>query len=790
MNSVGEVQNMLRTQSHRILHWLAAWVLVCLVGCGQQDLSQRPDILLITIDTLRADRIGCYGYTAAATPTMDRLAAEGTRYDYCVAPAPITLPSHAAIMTGQLPARLGVRNNGTYRLGSQPPTLAEVLAQNGYLTGAFVAALPVASQFGLDRGFVHYDDELPAQGSGLFRYAERPADAVVQAALAWLGGQKRQGPVFLWVHFFEPHAPYTPPPAFERAFAERPYDGEVAATDAALAELLAGCRRLRPDNWLTVLTSDHGEGLGEHGEQTHAFFLYESTLRVPLILHAPGEVPAGEVISEPVGLIDLAPTILELAGSDDRRLIPDGIALDPRRQPPRRDLVSETLAGMEGCGWSPAFSLRHGTQKVIRSARSRAFDLATDPGEQQNLLTAESPSWTDSLLVRVTRFIAGLDTLPPQDEVTRQLTAAERQKLLALGYVVGSADAGASSSPGSDMLQRMAELPDAEDRITAQANVEKAQELIRNADYLDAVALLEPVLTENSLNANARSLLAGCFRALERQPEAIAQYTLLVQQLPRRLEPRINLARVLSATNRPLAAVEHYKAAISLDPGNMSLLREAVVFFVQYRQYDPALAALADAAARLDLTAREQAFLHEAHARIHLARGEPGRGVDHLDQARAIANGPDLQILAVQYAAASEDWQGVKDLLSTAIPAVKLHPTCQVLMARAQAELGERAAGLAALRACLRQDPAWAGAHAELAQLLSQDSARDEALSHARRAVELAPGTPAYHLTYLELLLGAQRFKEAASHAERALQTFPNHAGIRSLAVQLRDQKK
>lgn len=619
--------------------WLTVWALVVLAGgCGQPGDARRPDILLITIDTLRADRVGCYGYQPAATPTLDRLAAAGTRYAYCVAPAPVTLPSHASIMTGQLPARLGVRNNGTYRLGAGPTTLAEALARKGYATGAFVAAFPVAARFGLDRGFDHYDDELQGHGEGMFSYAERPAAEVTGSALDWVASRERGKPLFLWVHFFEPHAPYTPPAPFDRSFADQPYDGEVAAADAAVAELLVGCRRLRPDLWLTVLTSDHGEGLGEHGEDSHAFFLYETTLRVPLIMHAPGLIPTGEVVNEPVGLIDLAPTILNLAGITDHRVVSDGIALVPGQQPPRRDLISETLAGLECCGWSPAFSLRHGLQKVILSAQSRAYDLASDPGEQHDLLLSGSSTWVDALHRRATRFVAALDTMQGSaaagGDVTRQLTAAEKQQLTALGYVVGGGAGGQTAAPGSDLLRRMTELPDAGERLQAHGDVGQAQKLIGSGEYQAAIALLEPVLTENPLNSNARSLLAGSYRELGRHDEALAEFSWLVEQLPRRLEPRINLARELIATGDPQAAVEHYSQAIALAPEDFSLLQEAVIHCVRYRRYGVALTALRAATALPDLSPADRSLLDEAQARIHLARGEPERGEAYLARTR------------------------------------------------------------------------------------------------------------------------------------------------------------
>src|SRR5687768_9603817 len=243
----------------------------------------NQNVLLITIDTLRADALGSYG-GRAATPALDRLAAEGVRFDFAHAHAVVTLPSHSSILTGQYPFQHGIRDNSGYRLGAKARTAATMLKGAGYATAAFVAAFPVHSRFGLNQGFDAYDDRFgETRAPSDFEMPERPASAVVPLARAWIAAPPSRQPWFVWLHVFDPHAPYRPPPPFDTQYASRPYDGEVAATDAALAPLLDQVRASGKPT-LVVVTSDHGEALGDHGEGTHGLFAYESTLRVPLIV--------------------------------------------------------------------------------------------------------------------------------------------------------------------------------------------------------------------------------------------------------------------------------------------------------------------------------------------------------------------------------------------------------------------------------------------------------------------------------------------------------------------------
>lgn len=434
-------------------------------GRPQADLHRigGQNVLLITIDTLRADALSAYG-GPAATPALDRLAVEGVRFDFAHAHAVLTLPSHASILTGQYPFQHGLRDNSGYRLPGDARTAATILKQAGYATAAFVAAFPLHSRFGLNAGFDVYDDRFgDAHAPTEFNMPERPASAVVPLARNWMAGRASAPPWFVWVHVFDPHAPYRPPPPFDAKYAGQPYYGEVAATDAALAPLLDDVRNsARPT--LVIVTGDHGEGLGDHGEEAHGIFAYESTLRIPLIiaevggatsgssiLSALGRTRAGEVSSVAARHIDILPTILDAVGQP----VPSdlhGRTLLPREardagSPPRATYF-EAMSGMLNHGWAPLTGVLVGRDKFIDLPIAERYDLASDPAEQSNL-AGRSPERDRILAAALGAFTPAL----PGQRVTEDSEAAAR--LRALGYVAGEAPAKAQYSEADDPKRLM-----------------------------------------------------------------------------------------------------------------------------------------------------------------------------------------------------------------------------------------------------------------------------------------------------------------------------------------------
>lgn len=404
-----------------------------LAGCSRPPAVHREaglNVLLITIDTLRADAIGASGNSRASTPTIDRLAADGVRFTAAHAHTVVTLPSHANILSGLYPGHHGVHENSGFRFPADLDTLATRLKARGYRTGAFVSAFPLDRRFGLDRGFDVYDDRYgKGQERSAFRVAERPGADTVAAARAWIE-QAPAGPWFAWVHLYEPHFPYAPPEPFASRFAADPYLGEVAAADAALAPLVTPLvAQGTSGRTLVVLTGDHGEALGEHGETTHGLFAYEGTLHVPLVLFAP-RLFGPRVVNDSVRHVDILPTVLDAVAAESPKPV-DGrsiLALAEGGALPSVPSYFESLSASLNRGWAPLYGIVRGTTKYIDLPIAELYDLSADPREQHNLFAARGDEANQ--LERL------LQTARADDRSTaRQVESAEtRERLRSLGY--------------------------------------------------------------------------------------------------------------------------------------------------------------------------------------------------------------------------------------------------------------------------------------------------------------------------------------------------------------------
>jgi len=418
-------------------------------------LEARTDqnVLLVTLDTLRADALGVYG-GRAATPNLDRLASSGARFTFAHAHAVVTLPSHTSILTGQLPYEHGMRDNSGFRVKDGTPSIATQLKAAGFTTGAFVAGFPLSKRFGLTPGFDVYDDQMPElKGDVSFSMPERRADVVVSKATEWIGAQS--GRSFTWVHLFDPHSPYSPPPEFAARYSSQPYDGEVAFVDHALGPLFDRLATLsRPT--VVIVTSDHGESLGEHGELTHGMFAYEPTLRVPLIVAtidpAQRRASQGRVIDSPARHIDIAPTVLDVAGlqpasgllgSSLREVIAAGDG-------PDRPMYFEAMTYNLVRGWAPLRGVITGREKYIDLPIPELYDLAADPRESRNL-AAGTPERLQVLGNTLRTYDVALPSRPGQESADVAAT------LRSLGYVTGSAPAKKAYTEADDP-KRLAEV--------------------------------------------------------------------------------------------------------------------------------------------------------------------------------------------------------------------------------------------------------------------------------------------------------------------------------------------
>jgi arylsulfatase A-like enzyme/Tfp pilus assembly protein PilF len=504
-------------------------LLLPLAGCRHNEPESVPtaprdvNVLLITLDTTRADHLSCYNPGRARTPHLDSLAARGVRFVHATAQVPLTLPSHACIMTGSYPTVHGLRDMGGFVLESSHPTIASLSQAAGFSTGAFVGSRVVARHFGLSHGFEVYDDDMGGETEegklpGVF--PERRAGVVTDRALAWLK-QNGQRKFFLWAHYYDPHAPYDPPEPFKRQYAQTPYDGEIAYMDAQVGRLLDGLDQLGlGSRTLIIAVGDHGESLGEHGELTHGIFLYDATLHIPLIIAGP-DVPHGKVIEDQVRSIDLHPTamaFLRLPPSPEAQ----GVSLWPLMQQGThvRSNYSygETLYPRTYMGWSELRAMRTDDWKFILAPRPELYDLHRDPGELQNLI-AQHRTEAEQYQQLIWK-IAG--TQGKTEKVTAvPMDAQTRRELESLGYVGGGS---------TREIQLGVDAPDPKDRIAVMKLLEEGQKLLNTHDNTRAVQIMEQVLRQDPGNPMGHVCLAMAFERAGQLERAVSVYEDAIQR--------------------------------------------------------------------------------------------------------------------------------------------------------------------------------------------------------------------------------------------------------------------
>jgi choline-sulfatase len=559
--------------------WVTLAAAIALAACTQPAPDAPPiaarHLLLVTIDTLRADRVGAYGHAAARTPTLDGLARDGTRFDRAYSVAPITLTAHASLLTGRYPPAHQARHNGM-AVDAALPTLAHTLKGAGFATGAFVAAFPLDRRFGLAGGFDTYGDRWPRAADGR-PVDERPGRAVVDEATAWIAGNRTRR-MFLWVHLFEPHAPYGAA-GDGRPVAAR-YDDEVAEADAQVRRLLEALGPERAAT-LVVAAADHGEAFGEHGEIGHSLFVYDTTLRVPLLMAGPG-VPAGRVFAGPVSLVDVMPTALA------RLAVPappgDGVDLTSvlagKGDTGARALYAESFAPLLDFGWSPLRALRVEGRKYIAAPRPELYDLGADPDETQDLATR-----VPDLARRLAAQVEGIS--PARlERPAAAIDGEAARRLQSLGYVASRpAGAAASLADPKDRRQLAARIATvtsgeavgpaleqalrailAEDPANPQANLRLGTVLAASNRCGEAEAHLSAAIRAGMPTADAHLGLAGCLAAARRFADADRVLAEGLQTEPDNAVVIANQGLLRSSQGRPLEAVSYLERAVALDP--------------------------------------------------------------------------------------------------------------------------------------------------------------------------------------------------------------------------------
>ena len=569
----------------------------------------RPSVLLVTLDTTRDDAVD-----ATSAPAIVGLARSGMRYASAWSSAPLTLPSHASLLSGRDPGAHGLRENGLEALGREVPLVQEAFRAAGYRTAAFVASRILDRRFGLDRGFELYDDRMAAERVGEFGYAERPAAEVAAAAAAWLG-QGGAGPRFLWVHFYDPHAPYAPPVlAAERPELER-YRAEVAAADRAVGELVA--RLPERERWLVAVVGDHGEAFGEHGEREHGLLLHQTTLQVPLVLAGPG-VPAGRTIATPVATRRLAATLASLAGIAAAGIAGPALPLAAGEEP--LPILHESVYPASVHGWSPIAAVTLGELRLVGGPRPRLFDLAHDPAELVDRLATAS----DRARPLKRSLDAYLDS-HPFDQRAPPPDAETARWLASLGYLSGATGRAGTLDPaeGVKLVARFEEAVELQRR----GELEPARKLLAEllAKSPDSVPFLARAAALDRAAGRADESRARLRRAIELQPRSEFLHTALGEEL---LASADETSR---ATGR-----EHLRAAVRLAPAHA-----------------PAWLALAQDAARSQGAAGEERLLGEA-----VAAGVES-GAVHLRLAQLLlarSAGADAESQAARALALLPDW--------------------------------------------------------------------------------------------------------------------------------------
>jgi arylsulfatase A-like enzyme/Tfp pilus assembly protein PilF len=523
------------------------------------DVDTDRNILIVTIDTLRADALGSYG-GGAATPNLDRLAARGARFDFAHAHAVVTLPSHASIMSGTYPYQHGVRDNTGYRFNAAQPTIASLLKAQGFATGAFIGGFPLDRRFGLNAGFDRYDDRLDPASATDAGERERRADAVVTSAVTWIGEQ--QGKWLAWVHVYDPHATYAPPKEFADRYPNAPYLGEVSWTDYALGPLFDRLGALSR-NTLIVVTADHGEGLGDHGELTHGIFAYEATLRVPLIIAEVGgrQTPTGVTVSTPVRHVDLLPTLLDAAGVP----APAGLSGASLRDVVARGAGDERPSYFEAMmpavtrGWAPLRGVVSGHEKYIDLPVRELYDLAADPREADNLATRERPR-----AQVLFNLLKGFNIDPPSRAQAETPETLER--LRSLGYIGGGTAAVRETYTEADDPKRL---------ITLEQLLNQAGEDQREGRPDAAAAIYRQVIAERPDTEDAYRKLALVYWRQGNAAKAIETLELALRNGVTQSEVRIKLGQYLAEAGQPGRAIDLLAATAGDDPDAIIALGNA-----------------------------------------------------------------------------------------------------------------------------------------------------------------------------------------------------------------------
>jgi len=710
----------------------AAWVFVARPRLGRGLLGPRArNLLLVSIDTLRADHLGSYGYAAAQTPRLDALARSGLRFARATTVVPLTLPAHASLLTGTFPAWHGVRDNGGFYVGEDQTTLAETLRDKGYRTGGFVSSFVLDGRWGIAQGFDTYFDDFDLEkfgGQAGMDVIQRKGSETVDQAVSWLGAD-RDRPFFAWVHLYDPHTPYEAAEPYRSRFPATlngAYDAEIAVADAQVGRLLDALEVAgRLDDTVVVVTGDHGEMLGEHGEATHGFFIYEAATHIPVIVAGPG-VPA-RAVDDRIRIVDLMPTALELLGIPAPAAV-QGVSLMPLARGQRLSLIaqSESWYPRYHYGWSELVSVQDERFHYIRAPRPELYDLQADPRELQDRSqddAARLAALDRALETHLQRTASAAAAKGPQ-----AMDSETEEKLAALGYV------GASGG-GRHMEERP--RGDPKDKIGLYNLIKQASGASAEGRLEEAIAKVQEALRADPEIVEAYMLL-GNFQKKARQPEAaIASYRRALERDPEHQGALFSLAVAYKDSGRLEEARVGFERARSLDPRNGRVLWQLADLLIRKGDHVQAQAVIEDALSR---KVEEHRFL--------LKLGESQIEAKRYDEAErslrlALEKKPELD-------------------------------TANFNLGLVHEERGEIDRAIAAYEAELAHNDEAHRAAFNLAKLLQKRGRLSEAVTLYRRVVELQPDFGTGHLYLAKALLDSGDLAGAAEWARKGLSSKPD----------------
>jgi len=725
------------------------------------------NLVVITLDTTRADRLGAYGFRGVDTPHLDRLAREGVVFEQTATAAPLTLPAHSSIFTGKLPPTHGVRDNGGFFLDPRETTLAESLHARGFKTGAFVGAYVLDSKWGLNQGFDEYFDDFDLSKYRAISLGaiQRPGNQVVDQALRWLE-QVQASRFFGWIHLYDPHAPYDPPEPYKSRYKDRPYLGEIAFTDAQVGRVLEFLdRRQLLDRTIVVAMGDHGESLNDHGEATHGFFVYESVAHVPLIVRAPfSRLTGGRRVSDVVRSIDVMPTILDLLNVPPPAQM-DGTTVAPLMSGAVKELGLETyteaLYPLHHFGWSDLRAMRSGRYKLIAAPRPELYDLQDDSAEQHDIFAGRE-TLGQRMLERLRARERGFGRSDRTHQQPVDVDPEARARLAALGYV-GSFVATAPPD------EARSGLADPKDKVGLFNKITTARDISKDEGAFDEVVeMLEQVVREDPKVIDGWFMLGNMYAKVGRPREAIDFFKRALALKPDDEMAVVNLANAYRQLGRDDEALVGFKRFLELDPKNSQVRYAVAEILLDRGDLDDAERQLHDA-----LTIEPKlAAARNALGVLALKRGDLAGAEKEI--LGAIAEKPDVRLAHYNLALLAEERGDFPRAVAEYQKEIEGHPAAfkaAFNLGRLYQRLGDRAREVGAYRQAIAMNPAFAEGYLYLAKLML-DIGTDlhEAMSLARKGIELAPTSeyaPLGHYVIADVYSRQGRHADADAEAAR-----------------------